>query len=142
MLFDKIISESKDVVFINTTCPSREDARTLGLSAIKRKLAISIDFWLIDSIYPWHGVIQEVDQYFVMFATKKSLCFQLMKFIEEKHPYVTPMIIRTDVTEVNPSYESWVYSTLGKKEEYKTWSEDKKEKEDKEEAGYHFGRLK
>ncbi len=142
MLYEKVIKEPEGIVFISTTCSSRDEARILGLKAIREKLAISIDYWLIESIYPWHDVIQEVDQYMVVFSTKKLLGNTLMKFIEKEHPYVTPMISRSDASETNSSYNFWVYNTLEKKSEYKTWSEDQKEKEREDEGGYHFGKLK
>lgn len=69
MLFEKVNKEEKNIVFVYTTCPNIIEARNIGLSAVREKLAISADYWLINSIYPWMNVIQEGDQFMLLFAT-------------------------------------------------------------------------
>jgi uncharacterized protein involved in tolerance to divalent cations len=85
MLYEKIDKSDKDIVFVYTTCPSVQEARDIGLSAVNQKLAISADYWIINSIYPWSNVIQEGEQYMLMFATQKGLSDTLMKHIEKEH---------------------------------------------------------
>lgn len=140
MLFEKIDKESKDIVFVYTTCPSMGEARDIGLSAIKEKLAVSADYWLINSIYPWNKVIQEGEQYMLMFATQKVLTDTLMKHIEMEHSYSVPVVIRCDTSITNQPYHFWVDNTLTSKEEYITETEDEIKK--RTEKGEHYERLK
>lgn len=140
MLFDKVDKTEKDIVFVYTTCTSIIEARNIGLSTIKEKLAISADYWLINSIYPWMNVIQEGDQYMLLFATQKHLSDQLMKHIEAEHSYSVPVIIKTETSLVNQPYAFWADNILTSKDEYITETEAEIKK--KNERGYHYDRLK
>lgn len=140
MLFERTDKESKNIVFVYTTCPNIKEARNIGLSAIKEKLAISADYWLINSIYPWKNVIQEIDQCMLMFTTQKVLSDNLMKHIELEHSYSVPVIVKCDTIITNQPYHFWVDNTLTSKDEYVTETEDEMKK--KNEKGYHYERLK
>jgi len=139
MLFDKIDRSLKDTVFVYTTCSGVNEARAISLSAVEEKLVISADYWLINSIYPWKGVIQEIDQYIIMFSTQKGLSNELIKHIEAKHPYDIPMIVRTDTSMVNQPYAFWVDNTLSSSEKYITREEEKKRKAKNKE--FHLEKL-
>jgi len=140
MLFEKIKKEDKNIVFVYTTCPSLIEARNIGLSAVKEKLAISADYWLINSIYPWMNVIQEGDQFMLLFSTQNNLSEKLMKYIETKHSYSVPVIIRADTSLANQPYTFWVDNILNSKAEYITETEAEIKK--KNERGSHYDRLK
>lgn len=140
MLFERIEKDSKDIVFVYTTCPSIGEARDIGLSAIKEKLAVSADYWLVNSIYPWNKVIQEGEQYMLVFATQKVLSDTLMKRIEMEHSYSVPVIIRSDTLITNQPYHFWVDNTLTNKDEYITLTEEDMIK--KREKSSNYERLK
>lgn len=84
----------------------------MGYSAIEEKLAISMDYWVINSVYPWQGVIREIDQYMLMFSTQKSLSEGLMKHIQAEHFYKVPMIVRCNTDMSNVPYSLWMDDTL------------------------------
>lgn len=142
MFLEKVKKESKDLVFVYTTCPNKEEARSIGLSVIENKLAISADYWLIESIYPWKGVIQEVGQYMLVLSSQKRLGNKLIKFIDEMHSYNTPMIAVCDACNINYPYKFWMDGLLMSKDEYLTEEEAKKKKIEDEEGVYHYGKLK
>lgn len=140
MLFEKIEKDSKNIVFVYTTCPNLQEARDIGLSAVNEKLAISADYWLINSIYPWNKVIQEGEQYMLMLATQKVLSDTLMKHIEMEHSYSVPVIVRIDSLLTNQSYHFWVDNTLTSKDPYITETEEEIRK--RSEKGANYERLK
>lgn len=140
MLFEKIEKKDKEIVFVYTTCPSIDEARAMGLSAIKEKLAVSADYWLINSIYPWSNVIQEGEQYMLMLATQKVLSNTLMKHIEVEHSYSVPVVVRCDTAITNQPYHFWADNILTSKEEYITETEEEIKK--RNENGDHYERLK
>jgi len=142
MLLSNIKKESKNLVFIYTTCPTKEEARDIGLSAIENKLAISVDYWLIESIYPWKGVIQQVEQYMLMLTSQKCLGEKLIKFINRMHSYNTPIIVMSETSQVNYSYKFWMDGLLGKDDKYLTETEARRKKVEDEEGVYHYGKLK
>ena len=140
MLLEKTQKDSRDIVFVYTSCSSIEEARSIGLSAINEKLAISADYWLTNSIYPWKNVVQEIEQYIIMFATQRELGDKLIKHIEAEHSYDVPMIIKTNTDMVNQDYFFWVDTTLSNKGKYITEEEKKKMK--KKDDEFHFEKLK
>ena len=109
---EKIEKGAEDVVFVYTICGDIETARSMGFSAIEEKLAISMDYWVIHSVYPWQGVIREIDQYMLMFSTQKSLSEELMKHIQAEHSYKVPMIVRCNTDMSNVPYSLWMDDTL------------------------------
>lgn len=140
MLYEKVDKSEKNIVFVYTTCPSVQEARGIGLSAIKEKLAISADYWIINSIYPWNNIIQEGEQYMLMFMTQKVLSDTLIKHIEMEHSYSVPVVVRSDISLANQPFTFWVDNTLTSKSQYMTETEDEIKK--KNERGYHYDRLK
>lgn len=141
MLFEPVQKDLKDIVFVYTTCSDIEEARAIGFSAVEEKLAISADYWPINSIYPWKNVIQEVDQCMLMCATQKYLGDQLVKHIESEHSYDVPTIIRVDSAMVNQPYSFWVDTVLSSKDKYISEEEYQKKKKE-EEGGYQYDKLK
>jgi periplasmic divalent cation tolerance protein len=123
MLIEKVAKESKDSVFIYTTCANLYEAKEIGFSAVNEKLAISADYWLINSIYPWKKVIQEIEQYMLMITTKRDLSEKLIKHIEGKHSYSVPVLVGSDISMASQAYLFWLNNTLEDKEEYITEAE-------------------
>ena len=109
---EKIEKGADDVVFVYTICGDIEQARSMGYSAIEEKMAISMDYWVIHSVYPWQGVIREIDQYMLMFSTQKSLSEELMKHVQAEHSYKVPMIVKCNTDMSNVPYSLWMDDTL------------------------------
>jgi len=142
MIVEEVTTGSKEIVFIYTTCESADEARAIGLAVIEKKLAISADYWVIGSVYPWHGVIQDTEQYMLMLTTQKVLSDELIKFISHIHSYSAPMITRLDTAMMNPTYTYWVENTLSSNKGYISAEEKKHNDEIEEDDGYHYGKLK
>jgi len=122
--------DQNSIVYIYTTYPNAEEARSIGFSTVKEKLAVSADYWFVNSIYPWKGTVKEVTQCMVMLSTKKTTSQKLLTYIESQHPYEVPIIMRCDTSMVNKQYSLWAESILMNKEPYIMESEKaQKEKE-------------
>jgi periplasmic divalent cation tolerance protein len=142
MIFDKLTKEENKIVFIYTTCSSREEAKSIGFSVVEDRLAVCADFWPIDSIYPWQNVIEEVGQYMLVLTTEKSLAEKVVKFVEGLHSYEIPFITVCDTFMSNTSYKNWVKGTIEDTAEYISEYEKKKKDKDEAEGVYQYGRLK
>lgn len=142
MLVESIDKTDQNIVFVYTTCENKEEAKYLGLSAIEDKLAICVDYWEVNSLYPWHGVMQEVHQYMVMMTTQKPLAKKLVNFITGLHSYSIPMVGSSDVQISNPAYLTWTDKTLTSLEPYRSEAEDAAVQRSVAEDGYHPGHLK
>jgi periplasmic divalent cation tolerance protein len=142
MLVEKIHTEDKNLVFIYTTCTDRNEARIIGLSCIRERLAVSADFWAINSIYPWQNVIQDVDQFMLVLTTQKILSQRLMKFIEGIHSYAVPVIAESDIQVATQAYKFWIEQTLENNTAFLTTEEYEKQETLAEEGVFHPGQLK
>jgi periplasmic divalent cation tolerance protein len=141
MITDK--STSDTMVFVYTTCADKAEARHLSYSAVAEKLAICADFWPIDSIYPWKGVVQDVGQFMVIFTTKKSLSSKLASFVGGLHSYTVPMIAECDIAFTSPAYMIWADRVLNDfSKDYISQEEADKKQTEYKEDGYHPGKLK
>lgn len=140
MIFQKLDKNLKDVLFVYTTCHSIEELRNISYEAIDKKLAISADYWAIGSIYPWKKVLQETDQYMLVFTTEKEFVDNLSKLIESLHSYSVPMIAIADSLIFNSTYRFWVDNTLRDTGKYLSKHEADLNKD--EEGVYHYGKLK
>jgi periplasmic divalent cation tolerance protein len=116
MIIDKVHPDK--IVFVYTTCTNKDEARSIGLACINEHLAVCADFWPIESVYPWDGVIENVEQYTLMLTTKSSLSEKLTLFIAGLHSYSTPMIATSEVANMSPSYKFWMDKVLLEKGEY------------------------
>lgn len=141
MSLENVKEKSKNLVFVYTTCSTLKEAKSIGFSVIDNKLAISVDYWPVHSIYPWKGVIQQIDQYILMFSSQKYLGDDLIEFIGKIHSYITPMIIMSETASVNYPYKFWMDGLLENKNRYLTKREAKRKKTE-DEGVYHYGRLK
>ncbi len=142
MLIEKVDTKDKDIVFVYTTCSGREEARHLGLCAIEERIAICADFWAVESVYPWQGVMQDVDQYMVVITTQKVFADDLINFIRGLHSYSIPMISEVDTKFTNKTYLEWADKVLHNSEDLLSEEEGYiKSKNDKYD-GYTPGVLK
>lgn len=136
-------STQDKIVFVYTTCRDKAEARHLSYSSVAEKLAICSDFWPIESIYPWQGVIQDVSQYMVIFTTKKSLSTKLASFVGGLHSYSVPMIAECDTAFTSSAYMIWADRVLNDfSKDYISKEEAQKKQIQEEEDGYHPGKLK
>lgn len=142
MIVEMTKKELKNLVFIYTTCSSKEEASSIALQSINNKLAICADYWPIESIYPWKGVVQQVEQYMLMLSSENHLSDELIKFVDQIHSYTTPMIAMCEVSKVNYPYKFWMESLLLNKDKYLSEEEAKLKKIEDEEGVYHYGKLK
>lgn len=142
MLVDKINKNDKDLIFVYTTCSGKEEARAIAYASIGERLAASSDFWEINSIYPWQGVLEEGFQYMLVLTTQKVLADKLIRYIETIHSYAVPMIVESDIKNSSQAYRFWVAETLESHKDFILPSEDKKRRASEAEGEYHPGHLK
>ena len=142
MLTEKVNPKNNDIVFVYTTCRDEEEARGIAFDVIEKHLAACSDFWPIRSIYPWQGVIQEVDQCMLVLTTQKRLAASLMKHIEHIHSYSVPVIAECDVQIATQAYRFWIEETLERTGDFLTEEEARAKQKFEDENGYHPGKLK
>ncbi|MBP6931462.1 MAG: divalent-cation tolerance protein CutA [Candidatus Pacebacteria bacterium] len=142
MIIDKINKDLEGTVFVYTTCRDRDEARDLARSAVENHMAVCGDFWSVESVYPWHGVLEDVDQYMLMLTTSRELSEKLTIFLGELHSYDVPMFVSTNTIYTSELYRLWMQRTLEEKGKFITPDEESKKEKYEGEGGYHPGKLK
>ncbi len=85
---------NKEMKLIYTTIDNKQIAEELASKAIKDKITACVNIIPnITSIYKWENKIEKSSEYILLFKTTCHNEKELMKWIEQHHPYSVPAII-------------------------------------------------
>ena len=102
-----------EVEFVYITCKDKLEAKQLGLSLIKEKLAACVNiFPSIESIYPWKDKIEISEESVLIVKTQKNYFEKIKKFLENNHSYSIPCILSIPISQGNESYIKWLMGNL------------------------------
>ncbi|WP_067605689.1 divalent-cation tolerance protein CutA [Nocardiopsis listeri] len=103
------MSESTDVVRVETTVDAREGAERLAGSVVEHHLAACAQVGgPIRSFYRWENAVRSDEEWMVVIKTTADRLDDLVAHLVEAHPYDVPEIVAVPVTGGNPEYLSWV----------------------------------
>ena len=85
-----------------------EEAKRIGKTLIKEKLAACVNIHPIKSIYRWEGQIQEEDEVAMFVKTKSELANKVIKRVKELHSYEVPCIVCLPIEKGYPDYLKWI----------------------------------
>ena len=91
-----------------TTVGSADDARRLARAMVDRRLAACVQIGAIDSIYRWHGAVQEDAEFRLLFKTAADRVQPLLDALRELHPYELPALHAWPVAAADPAYAGWI----------------------------------
>ena len=100
------------MVFIYTTCKDMEEAKKIANLIVKDKMAASVNFWPIESMYLWHGEIRESHSVAIRIKTLDTKIQVIEDLILKHHSSTTPFIEVTEVKRINPAYKEWMSNTI------------------------------
>lgn len=96
------------MVFIHTTCATKEEAEKLGKLIIDKKMGACVDYWSIRSMYTWQGEFKNTEEVMMVIATFELKLEDVNDVISKHHSYSTPMIAGVDVRRINRAYKEWM----------------------------------
>jgi len=103
------------VFLVITTVPTHDEAMALSRQAVVEGFAVCAQIQApCQSVYQWHGSIEEAKEYPIHFKTNQRMHQDLRDFIARKHSYDVPEIISIQVDTVNESYAAWLDASLDK----------------------------
>lgn len=97
------------MAIVQTTVPSKREARLLSALILEKRLGACVQFMRINSLYRWRGKTESSNEFLVLIKTRQTLANKLIDFIKKRHSYELPEIIATPVSAANPSYAEWVF---------------------------------
>ncbi len=101
------------MILVTTTFESKQEAEKMGEILVDARLAGCVQVsGPITSIYRWKGKIENSREYCLSVKTVSALYQQLERQIKENHPYETPEIIATDISDHSQEYGDWLENQL------------------------------
>ncbi|MDV0444694.1 Divalent-cation tolerance protein CutA [Methanimicrococcus sp. At1] len=99
-------------IFIYATFPSKKTVLSITEKLIEKKLIVCANISEHDSIYAWNKRIYEEKEYGVFFKTREDKWKKTKKYILEKHPYETPVILKFKIRGFNKGFKKWIDESL------------------------------
>lgn len=98
---------------VSTTTETKEDARKIAHSIVKKRLAACVQIiGPITSVYWWKDKIEEAEEWLCVVKSSQSLHPKLEKAIQELHPYEIPEIISIPIDKGSKGYMEWLDKEL------------------------------
>ena len=96
------------IIAVYTTVGSREVARAIAESLVRRGLAACAQISQIESFYAWNGTIENEAEFRVLLKTVEARYDAVDAAIRELHPYELPAIHAVAFERVYPPYAQWI----------------------------------
>lgn len=97
-----------NAMIIQTTCPSKIEAKNIAKILIDEKLAACIQLSEIESYYNWNDEFCCDDEVLVNIKTKKENFNKIKSRIKELHSYDVPEIIGIDINTSSKKYLKFI----------------------------------
>ncbi len=104
-----------DVVVIMSTYPDKRSLLTIVNVVMEKQLVACVNFTKIQSIYTWHGKIENTKEFLAFFKTTNKAKNSLKKEIKKLHPYKVPEIAEIKITSINKPYLDWLLGSTRSK---------------------------
>lgn len=102
-------SSDAEILLVLTTITDIDKGKLLARQIISERLAACCNIVpAITSIYRWKDELCEEQECLLVIKTCKSRFNDLSELIKARHPYETPEIIASPITESSQEYLSWV----------------------------------
>jgi len=100
------------VIFVSLP---REDARDMARTLVEERLAACANIIpKMESFYWWEGKIENDEEALLMIKTSYQKVEDLIRYMQENHPYEVPDIISVPIMEGLPDYINWMLEETGK----------------------------
>lgn len=100
------------MVFIHTTCATKEEAESLGKLIISKKMGACVHYWPIRSMYTWEGEFKRMEEVMMVITTFEPKLEEVNDLISKHHSYSTPLIAGVDVRRINRAYKEWMTKSI------------------------------
>ncbi len=100
--------DDPEFVFVYTTLPNTDEAKSLSLALVKEKLAACVNIYAeMTSIYEWQGKIEAGSEVPVFIKTRRILVDRVINFSRPRHPYTVPCFLVFPIIGGNEDYLAW-----------------------------------
>lgn len=93
---------------VYVTCPDEATARSLARALLDRRLVACANLVPVTSLYRWEGKVEEAREVAMFLKTRRALVPDVVKAVEELHPYEVPCAVGFELGEGSGGYYAWV----------------------------------
>ena len=93
---------------IYITARDEAEARKIGRMLVEEKLAACVNIHPIQSIYRWHGKIEEEGEIAIWVKTRAELADRVIERVKELHSYEVPCIVSLPIEKGHPAFLQWI----------------------------------
>ena len=91
------------------TAPSKEVGRDVGRALLEQGLAACVNLVpAIESLYAWEGELCNDEEVLLVIKTTAAVLRELMRTVQDIHPYDVPEIIALPIAAGSPDYLNWI----------------------------------
>jgi periplasmic divalent cation tolerance protein len=107
------VASNPDIRILYVPCGSEDDAKSLAMSLLERRLIACANIYPSRSIYRWKGSVVEEAEFVVVAKTTATLSSAASAAAEALHSYEIPCVIVLEPTAANLPYAAWVAGEVG-----------------------------
>ncbi|MDA1353382.1 MAG: divalent-cation tolerance protein CutA [bacterium] len=98
-----------NAIFVQTVINSKESANQMAEDILLKKLANCIQvLGPITSHFYWKNQYQIMEEYLLLIKSVEKNQDNIIKYIEENHPYDTPEVLCTPITKMSARFGEWL----------------------------------
>lgn len=98
-----------DTVVLYITCKNKDEAKSIGLSLLKKRLIACVNILPeIQSLYWWNDEIQDDTETAFLAKTTNHNVEKVVQHVKENHSYDCPCVISLPIEKGNPDYLKWI----------------------------------
>lgn len=96
------------MIFVYIICKNKREAKKIGLSLVKKRLAACCNIFPIESIYWWRNKIVKDKEVVLIVKTLKKNFGKIEREIKKLHSYTVPCILEILINKGNKEYLNWL----------------------------------
>lgn len=100
---------STDLIQVQTTVDCSLKAKQLANQLVEAKLVACVQISRpVSSVYVWDGQVCQQEEYVLVGKTIRAAWPELVKLLQQVHPYDEPQIIALPIVQATDSFANWV----------------------------------
>lgn len=99
---------------VTTTTGDHAVALRIATELVDRRLAACVQVsGPVTSVYRWQGAVETSQEWLCTAKTTNEHWPAIERLVGELHPYDTPELIATPITQVSDAYSAWLQAEVG-----------------------------